>query len=88
MGTDAADVRNPLQRIAPMFDMNHPFFLPVWRRYATVAGCSLWALIEFLAGEPFWTVVAAGFAGLSIWSLLLRFDEEKVRAMAEAQKKP
>lgn len=71
-----------------MFNLDHPFFLPVWRRYLTVAACTLWTGVELWVGEPFWAVIAGGFAAYTLWALVLRFDEAAVRAMAEAQKKP
>ena len=52
-----------------LLDVQHPFFIPLWRRIATVAACIGWAGVEFWQGAPFWGIIflAAGlFAG---WQL-------------------
>ena len=40
-------------------DLNHPFFIPLWRRVLIVAVCLGWAAFEFLGsrGSPFWGVL-------------------------------
>lgn len=69
-----------------MFDLDHPFFLPVWRRYAVVGLCLLWTLVELSRGAYVWAMLF-GAAGLyCAKGLLLDFDEEAVRAKAEAEK--
>ncbi|SMY07614.1 hypothetical protein [Flavimaricola marinus] len=63
-----------------MFDLNHPLFLPVWRRYATVAVSISWLLLELSRNEVFWTILAAAMSGWAIKGLLISFDEEAARA--------
>lgn len=67
-------------------DLNHPFFLPVWRRYATIASCALWMLFELVFGTPFWAVLAGALAAYTAWSFLLKFDEAAARARRDGDK--
>ena len=70
-----------------MFDMQHPFFLPVWRRYAVTAFCLLWALVEIVTGSPFWAILFGALGIYCVKALLLDFDEAAARARAEAEAK-
>ncbi|GIT92002.1 hypothetical protein JANAI62_24590 [Jannaschia pagri] len=54
-----------------MLDPDHPFFAPVWRRWAVIGVCFGWALFELSNGATLW---AGGFAGLgayAFWALIL-----------------
>jgi hypothetical protein len=68
------------------FDFNHPFYLPKWRRYATVAVCLAWLGVEWALGSPFWGVIAAGVSGMTFHGLILNFDEEEARKRAAGDK--
>jgi hypothetical protein len=46
-----------------LFDVQHPFFRPLWRRVAVVAICLGWAVFELLGGAVFWAILF-GAAGL------------------------
>jgi len=46
-----------------LFDVQHPFFRPLWRRVAVVAVCLGWTVVEILTGDPFFAVLF-GAAGL------------------------
>lgn len=59
-----------------MFDLNHPFFLPVWRRYATVALCVVWLLAELNREATAWVILAAAITGWAIKGLLISFDAD------------
>ena len=52
-------------------DLNHPFFIPLWRRVLIVAACLGWAAFEFLGprGSPFWGVLflAIGLYAGYVW---------------------
>ncbi|KMK69000.1 hypothetical protein [Puniceibacterium sp. IMCC21224] len=47
-----------------LFDLRQPFFLPLWRRVATLAVAGGWAVVELVSGSPGW---AALFAALAIY---------------------
>ena len=70
-----------------MFDVDHPFFLPVWRRYAVTIFCLGWALFEFVNGSVFWGILFGAAGVYCVKALLLDFDEEAVRAKAEKDRR-
>lgn len=54
-----------------LLDLNHPFFVPLWRRVLIVALCLGWAVFEFVAGSPFWGILfgAIGLYAGYVWFL-------------------
>ncbi len=40
-----------------MFDLQHPFFIPVWRRVLTSGICLGWACFELAIGNPGWALI-------------------------------
>ena len=44
---------------------SHPYFRPAIRRYAVVATCAIWAIVEWSFGDPFWGIIATGVLGLA-----------------------
>jgi hypothetical protein len=52
-------------------DPDHPFFRPVWRRWATALFPGAWALIELWNGSPGWAVVFAAASAWAFWALIL-----------------
>ena len=49
-----------------LFDPDHPFFAPAWRRLSIVGVCLGWALYELLTGAVFWAML---FGALGVWCL-------------------
>jgi hypothetical protein len=56
------------------FDLRHPFFLPLWRRIATVAFTGLWAGVEFVMGSPGWAVMFGAIAAYCAYMFFIAFD--------------
>lgn len=50
-----------------LFDFDHPFFQPLWRRIAIVALCFGWAIVEFAVSSPIWGVIFAGIGLVAAW---------------------
>jgi hypothetical protein len=48
-----------------MFDLDHPFFRPLWLRVAIVVVCLGWAVFEFAGGSAFWGIL---FGALGVYS--------------------
>ena len=53
------------------FELQHPFFRPVWRRWALIAFCFGWAIFEFVIGSPFWGIIFAAFGAVAVWQFFL-----------------
>jgi len=51
------------------FDLQVPFFVPVWRRVLIVSVCLGWALFEFVTSAPFWGIIFGGLGVLAAWQL-------------------
>jgi hypothetical protein len=60
--------------MARLFDLDHPFFIPLWRRVAITAGCLGWALFEILAASPFWAVLAGAVGLYCGWHFFFNFN--------------
>ena len=43
-----------------MNEADRKFFRPKWRRVTATVFCFGWTLVEWLSGEPFWGMIAAG----------------------------
>lgn len=56
-----------------MKDNEHPFFRPLWRRIALVAGCAGWAVLEYVGGSPTWSMIALAFTGYGAWQFLYAY---------------
>jgi len=51
------------------FDLQIPFFIPVWRRCVLIGVCLLWSAFEFYFGATFWAMVFLGLGGFATWQL-------------------
>mgnify|MGYP000125561328 CR=1 FL=1 len=69
-----------------LFDLAVPFFLPVWRRVATVVVPILWAFVEFSASEVFWGLIFLGLGGIAAFKFVTA-DWDAVAAQAEKEKR-
>ena len=52
-------------------DLRHPFFRPLWLRIATVAACIVWAVVEFVTGQPFWGMLFLGISAYAGWQFFV-----------------
>jgi len=59
-----------------LFDLNHPFFRPLWRRIAIIAVCFGWGIFEFAMGAPFWGTLFLGLGVYCIWGFLFDFKPD------------
>lgn len=53
------------------FDLQVPFFIPLWRRVAVVTIALAWAIFEFANGAPFWGFIFGAMGVFAAWELLL-----------------
>ena len=54
-----------------MFDMDHPFFRPLWIRIAVVAVCLGWALVELMGGSPGWAMIFGALGAYAGWNFFV-----------------
>lgn len=62
-----------------LFDVEIPFFLPVWRRITVVAVAVCWGLFEVSTGALFWGMIFVGMGSIAGW----RFYTADWSAVAE-----
>jgi hypothetical protein len=53
-----------------IIDPDHPFFAPLWRRWATVLFALFWGAVELSMGSPAWAVLF-GAAGAYAYYMLI-----------------
>ena len=56
-----------------MFDLDHPFFKPLWLRIAIVAVTLGWAAFEFVGGSPAWGILFGGLGALAAYRFFVTF---------------
>ena len=54
-----------------MFDLRHPFFLPLWRRVLTVAVALGWAAVEAVTGSPGWALIFGAAGAWAGWQFFV-----------------
>lgn len=67
--------------------LRHPFFIPVWRRIATVGVCFGWMVVEFWIGSPGWAVLFGATGVVAAYGLFVGFDPDEIRAKSEKDNK-
>lgn len=55
------------------FDLNNPFFRPLWLRALIVALCLGWAAFEFVAASPFWGLLFGAIGLYCGWHFFFNF---------------
>ena len=67
-----------------MFSVDHPFFLPLWRRIVLVVLVFAWTIFEIRMGSYFW---AALFVAIGLWCSYSFFRGDYVERVEAARKK-
>lgn len=57
-----------------LFDLNDPFFKPLWIRIVIVLLAGGWAVFEFMSGAMFWGTLFAGIAALAFHGFFIAFN--------------
>lgn len=58
-------------------DVQHPFFIPLWRRIAVVAICLGWAGFELVAGSVFWALLFGALGLYCAHQFFIAFDPQQ-----------
>ncbi len=56
------------------FDLRQPFFLPTWRRAATVGVLGLWTLVEVMGGNTGWAILFGAICAYCTYEFFIAFD--------------
>ena len=57
-----------------MFDLDHPFFRPLWLRILVVAASLGWAVVELRGGAFFWAALFAAVGVYAAWRFFVTFE--------------
>jgi hypothetical protein len=55
-----------------IIDPDHPFFAPLWRRWATVLFALFWAAVELSMGSPGWAVLFGAAGAYAFYVLIMQ----------------
>lgn len=55
-----------------LIDPDHPFFRPVWRRWASALLPLAWALVELFTGSPGWAILFGALGGYAFYMLVMK----------------
>ena len=57
-----------------LLGLRHPFFLPRWRRVATVLVLAGWTIVELAVGSPLWAMFLGILALVTGYEFFVTFD--------------
>lgn len=57
-----------------MFDLDHPYFRPLWIRLLIVAVALGWAVVEFATGSPFWGILFGALGVYAAYRFFVAFN--------------
>jgi hypothetical protein len=56
------------------FDLNDPFFKPLWLRVLIVAGSIGWGMVEFASGAAFWGTLFCAIGAYAFYGFFIAFE--------------
>ncbi len=59
-----------------MFDFDHPWFKPLWRRLLVVGATLGWGVVEALTGAQGWAMLFGAAGAFAAYGLLLTYPKE------------
>jgi len=60
--------------VRKLLDLQHPFFVPLWRRVATVVVIWGWAGFELITGSPGWAILFGAVAAYCSYEFFVNFN--------------
>ena len=60
-----------------MFDLDDPWFRPLWRRVLVTAVALGWGAFEFASGSPGWGMLFLATGGYAAYRLFVTFDPKE-----------
>ncbi|MSU90949.1 hypothetical protein GE300_15245 [Rhodobacteraceae bacterium 2CG4] len=65
------------------FDLQHPWFRPVWRRLLVTAVAVVWTGVELAGGAFFWATLFGALSVYCIHQFFIAFDPPEDEAAGE-----
>ncbi|MBP7000357.1 DUF3329 domain-containing protein [Amaricoccus sp.] len=56
------------------FDLDHPFFRPLWIRAGIVVLCGVWAGLEAFTGSIAWAILFGALGVYAAWRFFVTFN--------------
>ena len=72
----------------PLLDLQHPWFIPLWRRVAVTAVCLFWTVMEILIGGPFWLMLFGALTVYCVYSFFVAFHPRLEETRPSEDPKP
>ncbi len=69
------------------FDLQHPFFLPLWRRVVVVVVTLGWTLVELIDGNAGWALLFGASGLYCAHQFFIAFDTKAIREKDKNDKK-
>lgn len=69
-----------------LIDVQHPWFIPMYRRVLVVVICAGWAVVEIVNNSPFWAILFGALAVYCAHQFFVAFDPKDPDAKAEKEK--
>jgi hypothetical protein len=56
------------------FDLQHPFYKPLWIRVLITAVCLGWTVVELLGGNVFWAILFGSVGVYAFYQFFIAFN--------------
>ena len=65
-----------MTRRVNFFNVQTPFFRPLWRRVVTTVACVGWTVFEVTSGSMMWAIIFGAASLYLAWEFFVAFDPE------------
>ncbi len=62
------------------FDLNDPFYRPLWLRITIVVVAFAWAAFELMSGSPLWSLLFAVIGAYAVYGFFISFNPREPEA--------
>ncbi len=68
-----------------LFDVQTPWFIPLYRRVIVVALLLMWTIVEFTRGSPFWGILFGGMGVYCFHQFFIAFNPRMPKTESEEE---
>jgi hypothetical protein len=58
-----------------IIDRDHPFYKPLWRRVVLCCVLASWVLMEIVARDAMWMIIAGALFVVCVWQFLITWPK-------------